>query len=756
MRSMNGGAPDAAGAHHHHRQHPTTLPEGLACCAGTYGAACRLARLGVPVFPCRPNSKAPATPHGFQDATTNTARLEAWWGVSDGGETRPLNLAIATGRASGLWVVDLDGEEGLETLEALEAEHGPLPPTVTVATPSGGQHLYFRLPEGVEVRSRARVLPGVDVRGDGGYVLAPPSTVDGRHYRWLRLGEVADPPEWLLEIAAPRSEPQRASAPPSAAARWPEGHRNDRLFREGCALRRRGYSASEIEAALLALNAQRCDPPLDESEVRKIAHSAARYEPAEGGPGEPELDTTATLAPAPTVPLDALPGPLRDLVHSGRRTGLPDVCLLGAGLAAAAGAIGGRATLERGAGWAERPILWCALIGPPGAGKSPALRLATQPLHEHDGALLDDDERWESGRVVASDTTLEALARALHSTGGALLLEADELREWLEGLGRYKRRADSDRARALSLWDGAPWSYERVAGGGRRNALRFAVPRPTVPIVGCLTLERHRLLGEDSDGMRPRWLPWVTAHTAGTPNGAGRAPHLWESAIRELLEVRDTERFWALDNGAQKALQAAESRWATQRRDATPQLARALAKAPRQALRIALVLAELDSPGAGGAIGRDVAESATSILEVALAGWRALPEGRTLALSRRDRTLDSAIDALVAWLDERGGTATRRDLLRAHVAGVRTARDLDALIERYRETYPGCVREEPSRGGRRVVITSPRSPSPLSISVATRDRNKNGGADRPENPHHKAKNTPRRLCRHLVATGVVT
>jgi len=67
-----------------------------------------------------------------------------------------------------------------------------------------------------------------------------------------------------------------------------------------------------------------------------------------------------------------------------------------------------------------------------------------------------------------------------------------------------------------------------------------------------------------------------------------------------------------------------------------------------------------------------------------------------------------AIDLLVQWLEDRGGTATRRDLLRAHVAGVRTAKDLDALLERYESVYPGCVREETSRGGRRVVITSPR------------------------------------------------
>ena len=739
MNALKGGAPAALGegAQDNPSTHPTSLPEGLACYTGTYGVACRLARLGFPVFPCRKGGKEPATPHGFKDATTDTDRLAEWWAVSDDGTTRPLNLGLPTGRASGVWVLDLDGPEGLETLECLEQEHGRLPDTVTVGTPSGGRHLYFRLPPGVEIRCAARVLPGVDVRGEGGYVVVPPSRVGGRPYRWVRLGEVAQAPDWLLEALHRPSPAAQTTAFSGGAVRWCEGERNTRLFREGCALRRRGYSAAEIEAALLVLNAGRCDPPLPEAEVEKIARNAAQYPPGGVAGGEElEPDAAPRLAPPPEVPRDALPDPLRDLVDRGAEAGLPAVCLLGAGLAAAAGAIGGGATIKRAETWSERPSLWCAMIGPPGAGKSPALRLATRVLHEHDAALLRDEERWESGRVLASDTTLEALARALRNAGGALLLEIDELAELLEGLGRYKRRADSDRARALALWDGAPWVYERVNGGGPKNALRFAVPHPTVPIAGCLTLERHRLLGSDSDGMRPRWLVWVTTRPAGAGRG-GSVPKMWERTVRQLLEARHAARTWALDEGAEKVLRAAQRRWESERRTATAQLARALDKAPRQALRIALVLAELDNPGAGGAVGPSVAESAVEILGVALNGWRALPEGRTLALSRRDRTLDSALDVLVTWLDERGGKATRREVLHAHVAGVRSARDLDALLERYESVYPGCVTREipPGGGPPAVVIHSPR----ISVVASGNNVNKRGGLA-PRNPSSEAKN----------------
>lgn len=294
------------------------FPDGLEVRETTYGAACRLARVGFPVFPCRKGGKEPATPHGFKDATTSIDRLAEWWAVSDDGTTRPLNLGLPTGRPSGLWVLDVDGREGLETLGRLEQEHGPLPETVRVETPSGGVHFYFRLPE-VEVRCKTRVLPGVDVRGEGGYVLVPPSVVDGRRYRWVfpgdpppvvNLGEnpellgelleappspsvpLADAPGWLLELVVSRGRreprPREAGAgavSPPEGQRWPQGERNIRLFREGCALRRRGYSAAEIEAALLVLNAERCDPPLDEAEVEKIARNAARYEPEPGSEG---------------------------------------------------------------------------------------------------------------------------------------------------------------------------------------------------------------------------------------------------------------------------------------------------------------------------------------------------------------------------------------------------------------------------------------------------------------------------------------
>lgn len=116
--------------------------------------------------------KTPLTAHGFKDATTDAAIVASWW------TTWPdANVGVATGAVSGIDVVDLDLAKGdtpagRTTLAALEHQYGEFN-TLSVATGSGGVHLYFAHRDGVGCS--AGRLPGIDVRGDGGYVVAPPS-----------------------------------------------------------------------------------------------------------------------------------------------------------------------------------------------------------------------------------------------------------------------------------------------------------------------------------------------------------------------------------------------------------------------------------------------------------------------------------------------------------------------------------------------------------------------------------------------------
>lgn len=133
---------------------------------------------GQPVFPLRPLSKIPfAGTSGLKDATTNLAQVEAWWT-----ESPESNIGLPTGIVFD--AIDVDGIEGANALEEWAETHGGARtiPDPTVLTPSGGYHIYVT-PTGVG--NRAGMLPHVDYRGRGGYVLAPGSKLPHGEYRWL-------------------------------------------------------------------------------------------------------------------------------------------------------------------------------------------------------------------------------------------------------------------------------------------------------------------------------------------------------------------------------------------------------------------------------------------------------------------------------------------------------------------------------------------------------------------------------------------
>lgn len=141
----------------------------------TRTAALEYARKGWSVFPLATGLKVPrAGSSGFKDATIDPEVIHAWW------STNPTaNLAIATGAVSGIDVIDVDGERGIASLRELMRCGPSFPTTYAVKTPRG-LHLYLQHRPGV--RSRANFRPGIDIRGDGGYVVAPPSIVGGCPY----------------------------------------------------------------------------------------------------------------------------------------------------------------------------------------------------------------------------------------------------------------------------------------------------------------------------------------------------------------------------------------------------------------------------------------------------------------------------------------------------------------------------------------------------------------------------------------------
>ena len=130
-------------------------------------------------------------------STTNPETIKRLWTQSD------RNVAIRTGAASGFWVLDVDGDEGEASLRALEAKHGPLPPTPEAITGGGGRHLLFKY-TGPVSNSVRKMAPGLDARGDGGYIVGAPSIHEsGRAYAWSvdSVDTLVIAPAWLLELA---------------------------------------------------------------------------------------------------------------------------------------------------------------------------------------------------------------------------------------------------------------------------------------------------------------------------------------------------------------------------------------------------------------------------------------------------------------------------------------------------------------------------------------------------------------------------
>ena len=254
------------------------------------------ARQGLHVFPIVPDGKTPLTSHGFHDATTDEAQIDAWWSQSP-----DANIGIATGKVSGLVVVDVDrhGEDGTKALQTLN-----LPPTRVVRTPRNGYHFIFRYPDGAEIGRVIGVLPGIDLLGDNGYVVACGSRVGGKLYELLRNREPAPCPPQLIELAAKRRKTNGAAAL-TGSGKVSEGKRNDYLASIAGILRRDGFDAEAIEAALQIENTKKCEQPLPPDEVATIARSIARYEPAQilepeaaiaTGQRESRLEQLATLS----------------------------------------------------------------------------------------------------------------------------------------------------------------------------------------------------------------------------------------------------------------------------------------------------------------------------------------------------------------------------------------------------------------------------------------------------------------------------
>lgn len=236
-------------------------------------AALAYIKLGFRVFPVKPD-KTPLTTHGLKDATQTQLGVKEYWG-------RWPNAGIGL-VTDGYTVLDFDKKSGgLESKTRLEAEHEALPRTRAHQTGGGGLHLIYRNPNGAKVRNTVALAgyPGIDLRGNGGYIVAPPSLhQSGTRYEVVDDSEIAPVPAWLLELTTKKQAVQGETIPTGQPIA--EGQRNATLASMAGSMRRRDMPQAAIEAALLQTNRERCQLPLPDTEVLSIAQSVSRYQPA--------------------------------------------------------------------------------------------------------------------------------------------------------------------------------------------------------------------------------------------------------------------------------------------------------------------------------------------------------------------------------------------------------------------------------------------------------------------------------------------
>ena len=245
-------------------------------------AALQYCDLGLAVLPLVPRRKEPMFKNWPSIATSDKTIVDRWWHQEPND-----NVGIATGPKSGVFVLDVDHRHGGNlTYDELISKHGRPKDTWQQITGTGGFHLFFRCPS-FHVRNVAGLWPGIDIRGDGGYVVAPPSIHPdtGNRYSWdglvpLPQQELSEAPEWLIEALYQRANPQQKPKY-TCPAQIPHGVQHHTLVSLAGALRRMGLNFEEILPCVQTVNDLRCENPGPPENIRKIVSSMMRYNPAD-------------------------------------------------------------------------------------------------------------------------------------------------------------------------------------------------------------------------------------------------------------------------------------------------------------------------------------------------------------------------------------------------------------------------------------------------------------------------------------------
>lgn len=530
------------------------------------------ARMGWPVHPvhwikddgrcscrdvaCAHPGKHPLTAHGKDDATTDEATIESWWN-----RWPDANVAVHLAGA-GLAAIDVDPRNGgaLEALpEALD--------TLTARTGGAGWHLVVSVRKGAKLP--ARLGRGIDIKHDGYILVEPSNHASGGRYAWQdwepgdEAPTIAAAPAWLLNASRTRQEgaqgdgaSEGTNAPLDVAAAVREiltGEAyHDNLARLAASFIAKGMKQPDAIAVLRGLMAagenrdERWRARYDA--IPKAVESAfAKFSPHADAPARKPLDILREH-PVPSFTKDCVPDAIWRLADAfSVATGFDRNGAVMAATVAAAAMIDDRLRLavRPGSEWFESARLWAVLIGPPSAGKTPTLRIATDPIKTLHGDLV---KKWIDANpdpeakdcpprpaLYTSDATIEKLSEMLKDNPRGMLMLTEEFASWIGSIDAYRDGAGpKNRGEWLQLYDGGAHQVDRVKRGS------FLVPNWSCSVLAAATPAglRTHLRQLPDDGLIHRFMPVILQRPGAEANdkSASGAALNWSVLLREIHE----------------------------------------------------------------------------------------------------------------------------------------------------------------------------------------------------------------------------
>lgn len=517
-----------------------------------YDVAMFYAQNNIKTFPVKLQGKSPLCPNGFKSATTDKVVLQEW-----NKKFPDCNIGIPTGHINNIFVIDVDGQQGFESLNHLELIYGKLDaPTVITGK---GKHLYFQMPENIEIKcSTNKIADHIDIRANGGYVVAPPSIHEtGHQYTWENFTfnqDFPQAPSWLISLI---TNAEKQTLPVSGLleeiSSAPQGQRNDTLYKRSISLIARAkkefldmeeIKQNIINAAMLSgLSKEEATKTFDNALKFAGEHYINQTE------NEPDMDILKTkiLLPAPTLNTKIFKGLKNWINQTAENTNAPVDYVAFSLLAGAAGVVGLSRTVSPRVGWEESCCLWIGAIGEPSSGKTPATTPIRKILNKVEDFrkenYFDKLAKWKTEKEVAKqrkkewedkvkespdtapkfpsnaiippkpqtyrfvygDTTQEALTNDMERNIKGAIIFRDELSAWISGMNRYNS-GNSERGFWLEAFNGNKFVCNRV----KYDDERLEIQNLLVSVFGTIQPQRliDTVLSDRGDGFLARFL-WV-------------------------------------------------------------------------------------------------------------------------------------------------------------------------------------------------------------------------------------------------------